>query len=81
MILNEFRKNMMNKLYIINKNLMSISFIHLKKFLKKYFFILKAAAEGWVVSYIGNNIFIFQYRLNNNKKDSYNSSVLTNILL
>jgi hypothetical protein len=35
----------------------------LDKFLKKYFFILKAAAEGWAIIYIGNDIFVFQKQI------------------
>jgi hypothetical protein len=36
----------------------------LLNFLSKYFFILKAAADGWRVSYVGGNKFEF-YKNNN----------------
>lgn len=33
----------------------------LLSFLRKFFFILKAASDGWIVRYIGANKFQFRY--------------------
>lgn len=30
-------------------------------FLRKFFFILKAASDGWIIKYIGANQFEFRY--------------------
>lgn len=48
----------------------------LLKFLKKYFFILKAAADGWRIRYIGGNQFEFYSSVNNSLVDH---SLLTNL--
>ena len=37
-------------------------FLH---FLTKYFFILNAASQGWIVSYIGGNKFEFYNKIEN----------------
>lgn len=36
----------------------------IKSFLYKFFFILKAAADGWRISYVGGNKFCFYKHLN-----------------
>ena len=36
----------------------------IKNFLEKFFFILKAASDGWRISYIGGNKFCFYKNLN-----------------
>lgn len=60
--------------------------LNLQKFLKKYFFILRAASEGWAIIYIGNDIFVFKNKLKNCKTHNiesfisrYQHSLFTNI--
>lgn len=57
-------------------------------FLYKYFFILKAAADGWIISYIGGNKFTFCENVNNRKSlecnefiDLYKNNLLNNIYI
>ena len=39
----------------------------LHKFIQKLFFILKAASDGWIVSYIGGDEFEFSKHINLNQ--------------
>lgn len=52
--------------------MVSISSYLLLQFLEKYFFILKAAADGWIVQYIGGNQFTFSKLFN--KKNAWSTA-------
>lgn len=43
-------------------------------FLQKYYFILKAAAHGWKINYLGGNQFSFKKRLADSTLDALDSS-------
>lgn len=51
-------------------------------FLYKYFFILKAASDGWCITYIGGNQFKFDNHIMNDIDflNKYKSKVIENII-
>jgi hypothetical protein len=52
--------------------------LNILKFIRKFFFILKAASEGWIVNCVGTNKFEFYKRKNEKLCSDSMSSFIKN---